>query len=65
METQDPLEKFGKFLVENLRDKGIEFAENLLKHHWKTPTLQNVQAELQTLSDQQKRKLSASNYCHN
>lgn len=54
MEIQDPLKRFGKFLVENLRDKGIDFAENLLKNHWKPSELKNIQAELQTLTDIQK-----------
>ena len=39
MNTITPLDKFGKFLVENLRDKGIDFAEGLLKSHWKAPSL--------------------------
>lgn len=54
MEAKNPLDKFGKFLVENLRDKGIDFAENLLKNHWKAPDLKEMQAELQSLSEKQK-----------
>lgn len=54
METDDTLNKFGKFLVQNLRDSGINFAENLLANHWKSPELINLQNEIQSFSDDKK-----------
>ena len=48
------LDKFGKFIVENLRDKGIYFGERLLKNQWNAPALQNIQTELAKLSGSQK-----------
>jgi hypothetical protein len=54
METLEPLDKFGKFLVENLRDKSINFAEKLLASEWKAPGLQDLQNDLQSLSAKQK-----------
>ena len=54
MESKMLLDKFGKFIVENLRDKGIDFGEKLLTSKWKAPALQNIQTELNNLSDSQK-----------
>ena len=54
MKTLSPVDKFGKFIVENLRDKGIDFAEGLLKSHWKAPSLLEMQNEIATLNDNQK-----------
>lgn len=52
MEAQDPLEKFGKFLVENLRDRGINYAHGLLNNHWKTPAIFEIQTILSNLDVQ-------------
>lgn len=49
-----PVDKFGKFVVENLRDKGIDFAEGLLNKHWKAPSLLEMQNEIANLNDTQK-----------
>jgi hypothetical protein len=54
MTTLSPVDKFGKFIVENLRDKGIDFAEGLLKSHWRAPILLEMQNEIATLNDNQK-----------
>jgi hypothetical protein len=54
MESNNVLDKFGKFIVENLRDKGINFGELLLNGEWKAPALQNLQNELSKLSTHQK-----------
>ena len=51
METENRLDKFGKFLVKNLRDTGISKAEGLLKGEWRAPSLLNLQTELGKLSD--------------
>ena len=54
MESKSTLDKFGKFIVESLRDKGIDFVERLLNSQWNAPALQNIQTELSKLSDPQK-----------
>jgi hypothetical protein len=54
MKTLSPVDKFGKFIVENLRDRGIDFAEGLLKKHWKAPSLLEMQDEVTSLNDNQK-----------
>ena len=54
MKTENQLEKFGKFLVENLRDKGIRKAERLLKDEFRAPALLNLQADLYELLEEQK-----------
>jgi hypothetical protein len=54
MKTVSPVDKFGKFIVENLRDKGIDFAAGLLKSHWKATSLLEIQNEIATLNDDQK-----------
>ncbi|GGH16104.1 hypothetical protein [Mucilaginibacter phyllosphaerae] len=51
---EDSLDKFGKFLVENFRDKGIYYAESLLAGIWKAPSLQDIQTGLSHLSITQK-----------
>lgn len=55
MKALSPVDKFGKFIVENLRDKGIDFAEGLLKKHWKAPNLLEMQNEIANLNDTQKK----------
>lgn len=54
MKALSPVDKFGKFIVENLRDKGIDFAEGLLKKHWKEPNLLGMQNEIANLNEAQK-----------
>ncbi len=54
MTELNSIDKFGKFLVENLRDRGIQSAEFLLENKWKAPSLQKLQLELSKLSDAQK-----------
>lgn len=54
MSEENNIDKFGKFLVENPRDKGISHAEFLLNGRWKAPALQNIQYELGYLSIAQK-----------
>jgi len=54
MKALPPVDKFGKFIVENLRDKGIDFAEGLLRKQWKSPSLNDMQNEIATLNDTQK-----------
>jgi hypothetical protein len=54
MEELPPVDKFGKFIVKNFRDKGIDFAEGLLQKHWKAPSLIDIQNEIANLDDNQK-----------
>ena len=54
MSTINRLDTFGKFLVENLRDKGINYAEKLLNNQWKAPALQDIQSGLSGFSVGQK-----------
>ena len=54
MKTLSPVDKFGKFIVENLRDKGIDFAEGLLRKHWKASSVLEMQHEIANLNDTQK-----------
>jgi len=54
MKANETLNKFGKFLVENLRDSGINFSEGLLINHWKAQELISLQNDLQSFSDNQK-----------
>ena len=54
MEDLDLIAKFGKFMVENLRDKGINKAELLMKKHWKAPALQALQEKLDKFSTEEK-----------
>ena len=54
MKANNALDKFGEFLVENLRDKGVSFAEGLLTNHWKGPKLLSIQNELQSFSVSQR-----------
>jgi len=48
------LDKFGEFVVANLRDAAIDHADSLLVGHWKAPGLQALQAELRRLTDEQR-----------
>ena len=52
-ETLEPLDKFGKLLMEHLRDRAIGFYELLVAGHWQAPSLQELQLKLQTLTDDQ------------
>lgn len=54
MAKESPLDTFGAFLMVNLRDRGIDALGSLLAAHWKAPSLQKLQAELQSLTDAQR-----------
>lgn len=54
MKVLPPVDKFGKFIVENLRDKGIDFAQGLISRHWKAPDLLDMQNEIANLNNIQK-----------
>jgi hypothetical protein len=44
------LDKAGRFIMEHLRDRGLEFVERLLAGHSKAPALAELQGEIATLS---------------
>ena len=46
------LDRFGRFLVRNLRDRMLYDLEMVLRGQWKTPDLQNLQKRLSGLSAQ-------------
>jgi hypothetical protein len=48
------LDKFGEFVVTNLRDAAIDHADALLAAHWKAPGLKSLQADLRRLTDEQR-----------
>lgn len=47
------LDKFGRFIVENMRDKGIDNYDKLAKGLWKTPSLQSLQEDLKQFDENQ------------
>lgn len=51
---QSSLDKFGEFIVVNLRDKAIETAEMLLENGSKSPQTKILQDELSTFNAAQK-----------
>ncbi len=51
---QSSLDKFGEFIVVNLRDKAIETAEMLLENRSKSPQTKILQDELSTFNAAQK-----------
>lgn len=46
--------KFGAFLMKNLRDAAIDDADALLAAHWKAPSLKALQADLAKLTPKQR-----------
>ena len=50
----NPMEKFGKFFVENCRDKALDHLRLILDGHWKTPELQRLQNKASSLSPELK-----------
>lgn len=52
-EGLSPVDKFGKFLMQHLRDAAIEDYEFLAAGYWKAPRVQELQQRLQSLSDEQ------------
>jgi hypothetical protein len=50
----DPLDKFGAFIVKNLRDQALDDLEMLLRGAWKSPITQDMQRRLGLLTNDQK-----------
>ncbi|MEZ0229276.1 MAG: hypothetical protein ACAI25_11675, partial [Planctomycetota bacterium] len=53
--TPKPLDKFGQFVMLNLRDPAIHEVDGLLKGTWKAPSLQRLQRSLAKLTPAQKK----------
>lgn len=51
MEREDPLDIFGRFLMENLRDKAIYQLERLIHSKIKAPSSLSLQEELSKFTD--------------
>jgi hypothetical protein len=48
------VDKFGKFLVNHLRDGALDYFEGLTRGRWKSATTQKLQADLASLSAEQR-----------
>lgn len=53
------LDKLGRFIIKNLRDKGIDSVERLLDGQWKAPDLLDLQKAVSSLPDREKRLIRA------
>jgi hypothetical protein len=53
-EGLSPLDKFGKFLMQNVRDEAIRYYEDLARGHLKAPSVASLQEELGSMSDWQR-----------
>lgn len=53
MNEREAIDKFGKVLMNDLRDKSIDFFELLVERKWKAPSLQKLQTDLQTFNEEQ------------
>ncbi|MDQ0062696.1 hypothetical protein [Paenibacillus harenae] len=49
-----PLDKFGKFIMNNLRDRAIDHYDTLSNGKCKAPSLRQIQAELNQFNEEQK-----------
>lgn len=54
MSSNESLDKFGEFIIRNLRDGAIDFFDKLLEGYWKATKLQKIQAELKDFTLEQK-----------
>jgi hypothetical protein len=48
-EDMSPMDKFGKFFVENFRDKSLRHLQFMVDGKWKAPELQSLQDKLSKL----------------
>jgi hypothetical protein len=53
VEYMKPLDKFGKFFVENFRDKSLDYLQTMFDGEWKAPELQSLQEKVCKLSPAQ------------
>ena len=52
--THPSVDKFGELIITRLRDNAIEQYDGLAQSHWKAPALQQLQADLASLTDEQR-----------
>ncbi len=57
MTSDVKLDKFGQFLMSNLRDASIDFFDKLMIGYWKANVLQDIQNEIKQLTADQKNLL--------
>jgi hypothetical protein len=57
-QKKEALDYFGQFLMKNYRDKTLNTLDVALANKWKSVSLREFQAFLQTLNDQQRKTLS-------
>ena len=50
----DPLDNFGRFVMQNLRDRALQHVDGLAQGQWRAPGLQSLQAELAKLDDDER-----------
>ena len=55
----DPLDRFGQFLMQHLRDRAISYYDRLALYRWTASALRRLQDDLATL-DEQQRAMSAA-----
>ncbi|MHA1556028.1 MAG: hypothetical protein ACTSPM_03755 [Candidatus Heimdallarchaeota archaeon] len=60
MSSEVLLDKFGEFLVSNLRDSAIDFFDKLLVGYWKPTALQTIQKDLKEFSSEQRETIRKS-----
>ena len=56
--SKPALDKFGEFVMRNLRDKAIDHHLRLQRGLWRAPALQEMQAAVGSLSDETKQLLA-------
>ncbi|PRR79748.1 hypothetical protein [Clostridium vincentii] len=49
----NPLDKFGQFIVENMRDRGIDYYDKLVQGSWKASSLKLLQENLNQFDEKQ------------
>lgn len=54
MKSNNSLDKFGHFLVRNMRDNAIDFFDKLIEGYYKATTLQKIHQELSQFTSEQK-----------
>jgi len=53
-----PLDKFGKIIIDNLRDKQIDYFKGLLEDKWKAEDLKELQQKLKQFNQEERKVLN-------
>jgi hypothetical protein len=53
-----PLDKFGKIIIDNLRDKQIDYFKGLLEDKWKAEELKELQQKLKQFNQEERKILN-------